>query len=64
MRFARGREAGISLAQIAKDFAVHKMTLTTWMRHADIDDGNRPGTSRVESHELRDLLHRNRLLEQ
>ena len=64
VRVARAREAGVTLAQIAKDFGVHEMTLNKWMRQADIDDGNRPGTTRAESHELRDARRRIRLLEQ
>ncbi len=43
VRVARSREDGITLAQIAKDFGVHEMTLPKWIRQADIDDGNRPG---------------------
>ena len=34
------------------------------MRQADVEDGNRPGTTREESAELRELRRRNRLLEQ
>ena len=34
------------------------------MRQADVDDGAKPGTSRAESVELRELRRRNRLLEQ
>ena len=64
VRVARAREAGVTLAQIAKDFGIHEMTLNKWMRQADIDDGNRPGASRAESHELRDARRRIRLLEQ
>lgn len=64
VRVARAREAGVTLAQIAKDFGVHEMTLNKWMRQAEIDDGNKPGTGRTESHELRDLRRRNPLLEQ
>lgn len=32
VRVARVREAGVTLAQIAKDFGVHEMTLNKWMR--------------------------------
>ena len=46
VRVARSREAGVTLAQIAKDFGVHEMTLHKWIRQADIDDGNRPGRTR------------------
>ena len=64
VRVARSREDGIIIAQIAKDFGVREMTLHKWIRQADIDDGNRPGRTREESSELRDLRRRNRLLEQ
>ncbi|WP_101601540.1 IS3 family transposase [Brevibacterium sp. Mu109] len=64
VRVARSREDGVTIAQIAKDFGVHEMTLHKWIRQADIDDGNRPGRSREESTELRDARKRIRLLEQ
>ncbi|MFD3801862.1 IS3 family transposase [Kocuria palustris] len=64
VRVARSREDGITIAQIAKDFGVHEMTLHKWIRQADIDDGNRPGRSREDSTELRDARKRIRLLEQ
>ena len=35
-----------------------------WMRQADAEDGNLPGTTREDSAELRELRRRNRLLEQ
>src|SRR5690606_2725829 len=40
------------------------MTLSKWMRQSDVDDGNKPGTTRSESAELRDARRRIRLLEQ
>ena len=64
VRVARNREDGVTIEQIATDFGVHPMTLTKWMRQADIDDGARPGTSTTDSVELRELRRRNRLLEQ
>ena len=64
VRVARNREDGVTIAQIAKDFGVHEMTLHKWIRQADIDDGNRPGKSREESSELCDARKRIRLLEQ
>lgn len=64
VRVARAREAGVTLAQVAKDFGIHEMTLNKWVRQADIDDGNKPGTSRGDNAELRELRRRNRLLEQ
>lgn len=64
VRVARAREAGVTLAQVAKDFGIHEITLSTWLRKADVDEGNKPGTTTSESAELRELKRRNRLLEQ
>ena len=64
VRVARGREPGVTIEQIAKDFGVHPMTLTKWLRRADIDEGATPGQSRAEAAEIRELKKRNRLLEQ
>ncbi|WP_245920951.1 IS3 family transposase [Brachybacterium timonense] len=64
VRVARSREDGITIAQIAKDFGVHEMTLHKWIRQADIDDGNRPGKTREESTELREARKQIRLLQQ
>lgn len=58
------REAGVTLAQVATDFGIHEMTLNTWLRKADIEDGNRPGTTSAEASELRDARRRIRTLEQ
>ncbi|WP_194384819.1 IS3 family transposase [Microbacterium luteum] len=64
VRVARNREPGVTIEQIAKDFGVHPMTLQKWMRRADIDEGAKPGQSRTEAAEIRELKKRNRLLEQ
>ena len=64
VRVARNREDGVTIEQIATDFGVHPMTLTKWMRQADIDKGTKPGKSTSDSVELQDLRRRNRLLEQ
>lgn len=61
---ARGRDAGVSLEQIAADFGVSKASLKTWMRQADINDGVRPGVTREQAVEERELRKRIRLLEQ
>lgn len=53
VRVARGRDAGVTLEQIAADFGIHPMTLSKWIRQADIDHGVRPGRSRQESCEQR-----------
>ena len=64
VRVARGRGPGVTVEQVARDFGVHPMTVYKWLRQAEVDEGSRPGTSRAESAELRDLRRRNKLLEQ
>ena len=64
VRVARAREDGVTLAQIAKDFGIHEMTLSKWMRQADIENGEKPGATRAESAENRELKKRIRLLGQ
>ena len=64
VRVARGREPGVTIEQIAKDFGVHPMTLQKWLQHAAVDDGSKPGVSRTEGAELREARKRIRLLEQ
>lgn len=59
---ARKREA--PLTQIAKDFGISEPTLHNWIKKADIEDGNRPGTTKEESAELREAKKQIRLLEQ
>ncbi|MBX3196008.1 MAG: transposase [Microbacteriaceae bacterium] len=61
---ARARESGVTLAQIAKDFGISDQTLTNWMKQADIEEGRRPGQTKDEAAEVRELKRRNRLLEQ
>lgn len=64
VRVACSREDGVTLAQIAKDFGIHEMTLHKWIRQADIDEGNRSGCTSEEATELREARRRIRLLEQ
>jgi transposase-like protein len=52
------------LERIASDFGVHPMTLSKWLRAADIEDGVKPGPTSEQLAELRELKRRNRLLEQ
>lgn len=61
---AVARRGGAPLTQIAKDFGISDSCLRNWIRAADIEDGNRPGTTATEAAELRELRRRNRLLEQ
>ncbi len=64
VRAARRRDPGVTLEQIAADFGVQPMTLTKWMRQAEVDDGDRPGVPSAESEELRAARRRIRLVEQ
>jgi transposase-like protein len=64
VRVARRRPEGTTLEQIAKDFGIHPMTLSGWMKKAAIDAGDRPGVTSAESAENRELRRRVRLLEQ
>jgi len=64
VRVARSRDEGVTLEQIAVDFGIHPMTLSNWMKNADIENGARPGTTAAESAELREAKRRIRLLEQ
>lgn len=64
VRVARDRGPGVTLEQNAADFGVHPMTLSKWLRQADIDNGDRPGRSTSENADLRAANRRIRLLEQ
>ena len=61
---AVARKGQAPLKQIAKDFGISESCLANWLKKADIEDGNRPGITRAESEELRELRKRNKLLEQ
>lgn len=64
VRVARNRDDGVTLEQVAADFGVHPMTLSKWIRQADVDEGTKPGKTSSESAELRAAKRRIRLLEQ
>jgi transposase len=64
IRVARGRESGVTIDQVARDFGVHPMTLHKWLRQADVDEGVKPGQSRDGSKEMCQARKRIRLLEQ
>jgi transposase-like protein len=64
VRVARNRDDGVTLEQIANDFGIHPMTLSKWLRKADVDAGVKGGVTSVEAAENRDLRRRVKLLEQ
>ncbi len=61
---AVARKGDAPLNQIAKDFGISDSCLANWMKQADVEDGNRPGVTQMQSVEVRELKKRNRLLEQ
>ena len=61
---AVARKGSAPLKQIAKDFGISEGCLHGWMKKADVEDGNRPGTTVVDAAELREARKRIRLLEQ
>jgi transposase len=64
VQVARNREPGVSLEKIDADFGIHPITLSNWLKRADIDEGAKPGITSAESVELREANKRVRLLEQ
>jgi transposase-like protein len=64
IRVARDRGPGETLEQIAHDFGVHPVTLSKWLRQADIEDGARAGVTKEQAGELREARRRIRRLEQ
>jgi transposase len=61
---ARNREPGVTIKQIASDFGIAESCLRNWMHQADVEEGNRPGTTSAQGSENRELKKRIRLLEQ
>jgi len=61
---AVARKGESTLVQIAKDFGISEACLHRWMKLADIEDGVRPGVTKDEAAEVRELRKRNRVLEQ
>lgn len=41
LRAARNHEAGVTLEQFAANFGVHPMTLSTRLKHADVEGGGK-----------------------
>ncbi|MCB0906972.1 MAG: transposase [Nocardioidaceae bacterium] len=64
IRVARDRGPGETLEQIAHDFGVHPVTLSKWLRQADVEDGIKPGLTTEQAAELRAARNRIRRLEQ
>ena len=52
------------MKRIAADFRISESCLTNWLKAADVEDGNKPGTTAGENAESRELKKLIRLLEQ
>ena len=61
---AVARKGEAPIAQVAKDFGISESCLRNWLKAADVEDGIRPGVTRADSEEVKELKRRNRLLEQ
>ena len=68
VRVARAREAGVTLAQIAKDFGISEACLHRWLKIADREDGRGQPASAADADDmaaqLREAHKRIKLLEQ
>ena len=58
------RQGELTYAQIARDFGIWQTCVSNWVRKADVEDGQRPGTTAAEAAELREARKRIRVLEQ
>jgi transposase-like protein len=61
---AVARRGDAPIKQIARECGISESCLRNWLQAADVEDGNRPGTTASESAELREARKRVRLLEQ
>ncbi len=64
LRVVAAREPGVTIPMIAKDFGISAATIDNWLRSQRIESGDKPGVTKAESQELRELRKRNRRLEQ
>ncbi len=56
------RRGDRSIAQVARDFDLTETNVRTWVKQAQIDQGERPGLTSEERAELARLRHENRQL--
>lgn len=64
VQVARNREPAVSPEKVARDFGIQPITLFSWLKRADIDEGRRTRVTQSQSVELQQANKRIRLLEQ
>ena len=62
VRVARRREQ--PLRQTAKDFGISESCLNRWLSIDEIESGDRPGVTKADAAETRELKKRNKILEE
>ena len=61
VRRESGQQHG-AIAAVADKLGVNRETLRNWVRQAEVDDGQRPGTSTVDAQRVAELERENREL--
>nr|WP_133615792.1 hypothetical protein [Leucobacter luti] len=64
MLVALNSDPDVTFTQIAKEFGINVGTLGQWLRPECVETGEKPGVTRAENDEVRELRRRNKLLEQ
>lgn len=64
VRVARSREPGVEFSQIVEAIGIHFTSVCSWMKKADTQDCERPGTTAARLAELREAKKRIKTLEQ
>jgi transposase len=61
IRAREGKGRG-EVARVARQLGVHRETLRLWVRQAEVDGGQRPGTSSEDARRIAELERENREL--
>jgi transposase len=61
LRQETGEKTG-AIARVAERLGIHREALRTWIRQAEIDDGQRPGTTTSDAQRIAELERENREL--